>query len=171
MAWFIFSLIKELFRQIEFLSELAILEGSFTGIGFWYIGLTDLGETLLQPDIIELWTTWQEERETGCGCMASMILMIICGKRIVPTTRAGTLTTVWSWFWGAMRCTGRITGMETLGMFIDGVTWFLAIVDPHNHHPSSFKDLHTKIDGFGWNIGVKQRLLGWCHSMSRSTLV
>jgi len=29
--------------QIEFLSELAILEGSFTGIGFWYIGLTDLG--------------------------------------------------------------------------------------------------------------------------------
>ena len=54
MAWFIFSLIKELFRQIEFLSELAILEGSFTGIGFWYIGLTDLGETLLQPDIIEL---------------------------------------------------------------------------------------------------------------------
>ena len=30
-------------RQIEFLSELAVLEGSFTGIGFWYLGLTDLG--------------------------------------------------------------------------------------------------------------------------------
>jgi len=29
--------------QIEFLSELAGLEGSFTGIGYWYIGLTDLG--------------------------------------------------------------------------------------------------------------------------------
>lgn len=31
-------------RQIDFLSELAVLEGSFTGIGYWYIGLTDLGE-------------------------------------------------------------------------------------------------------------------------------
>ena len=29
--------------QIDFLSELATLEGSFTGIGYWYIGLTDLG--------------------------------------------------------------------------------------------------------------------------------
>ena len=31
------------FSQIQFLSELALLEGGFTGIGFWYIGLTDLG--------------------------------------------------------------------------------------------------------------------------------
>ena len=30
-------------RQIEFLSELAGLEGGFTGIGYWYLGLTDLG--------------------------------------------------------------------------------------------------------------------------------
>jgi len=29
--------------QIEFLSELAGLEAGFTGIGYWYIGLTDLG--------------------------------------------------------------------------------------------------------------------------------
>merc|ERR1712227_510952 len=29
--------------QMEFLGELAVLEGGFTGIGFWYIGLTDLG--------------------------------------------------------------------------------------------------------------------------------
>jgi len=29
--------------QIEFLSELASLEGGFTGIGYWYLGLTDLG--------------------------------------------------------------------------------------------------------------------------------
>jgi len=29
--------------QIQFLSELASLEGSFTGIGYWYLGLTDLG--------------------------------------------------------------------------------------------------------------------------------
>ena len=28
---------------MEFLAELAVLEGSFTGIGHWYIGLTDLG--------------------------------------------------------------------------------------------------------------------------------
>ena len=32
------------YRQIEFLSELAVLEGSFTDIGYWYIGLTDLGK-------------------------------------------------------------------------------------------------------------------------------
>ena len=32
-----------LLRQIDFLAELALLEGSFTGVGFWYIGLTDLG--------------------------------------------------------------------------------------------------------------------------------
>jgi len=30
-------------RQAMFLKELAILEASFTGIGYWYIGLTDLG--------------------------------------------------------------------------------------------------------------------------------
>merc|ERR1719410_1648393 len=29
--------------QMELLAELAVLEGSFTGIGNWYIGLTDLG--------------------------------------------------------------------------------------------------------------------------------
>ena len=28
---------------MELLAELAVLEGSFTGIGYWYIGLTDLG--------------------------------------------------------------------------------------------------------------------------------
>ena len=31
------------FRQLDFLSELALLEGGFTGVGYWYIGLTDLG--------------------------------------------------------------------------------------------------------------------------------
>merc|ERR1719150_3019995 len=30
-------------QQGGFLAELALLEGSFTGVGFWYIGLTDLG--------------------------------------------------------------------------------------------------------------------------------
>jgi len=30
--------------QVDFLSELALLEGGFTGVGFWYIGLTDLGK-------------------------------------------------------------------------------------------------------------------------------
>ena len=34
-------------RQIDFLAELALLEGSFTGVGFWYIGLTDLGNFIL----------------------------------------------------------------------------------------------------------------------------
>jgi len=29
--------------QAQFLSEVAVLEGSFKGIGYWYIGLTDLG--------------------------------------------------------------------------------------------------------------------------------
>jgi len=29
--------------QDQFLSEVAVLAGSFTGIGYWYIGLTDLG--------------------------------------------------------------------------------------------------------------------------------
>ena len=37
-----------LFRQIDFLSELAVLEGGFTGIGYWYIGLTDLGRFRLK---------------------------------------------------------------------------------------------------------------------------
>ena len=30
-------------RQAEFLAELA-LDQSFTGIGYWFLGLTDLGE-------------------------------------------------------------------------------------------------------------------------------
>ena len=32
--------------EAEFLAEIATLEGSFTGITYWYIGLTDLGKYL-----------------------------------------------------------------------------------------------------------------------------
>ena len=30
-------------RQSQLLGELAVLEGSFTSIGYWYLGLSDLG--------------------------------------------------------------------------------------------------------------------------------
>ena len=33
-----------IFRQSEFLGEFAELYQGFTGIGYWYIGLTDLGK-------------------------------------------------------------------------------------------------------------------------------
>ena len=38
--------------QFQFLSELAVLEGSFTGIGFWYIGLTDSGKNSILGSIV-----------------------------------------------------------------------------------------------------------------------
>ena len=43
-----------------------------------------------------------------------MILKMKYGRWIILITRAETLMTVWWWFWETMRCTGRITGMETL---------------------------------------------------------
>jgi len=30
-------------REAEFLHEVATIEESFTGIGYWWIGLTDMG--------------------------------------------------------------------------------------------------------------------------------
>lgn len=58
--------------QIEFLSELAGLEGSFTGIGYWYIGLTDLareGDWLwIHNDarlVDDLWSSSSPSNKTG----------------------------------------------------------------------------------------------------------
>ena len=44
ICYLLFFSINVQFRQMDFLSELALLEGGFTGVGYWYIGLTDLGK-------------------------------------------------------------------------------------------------------------------------------
>ena len=53
-------------RQLDFLSELALLEGGFTGVSAWYIGLTDLGKKTFSwvkhPTVLH-----QERRVSGPG--------------------------------------------------------------------------------------------------------
>jgi hypothetical protein len=58
----------KIFSQGEFLNDLAVLEQSFTGIKYWWLGLTDLGKQIF---FFLVWTVpsfiVQGMKATGCG--------------------------------------------------------------------------------------------------------
>lgn len=66
--------------QLDFLSELALLQGGFTGVTHWYIGLTDLARRVSGPGFTVAWI-W--------------IMLMRFGAVTSQITRAGTVMTVW----------------------------------------------------------------------------